>query len=211
MRLNQPVDAIHQIAHLSKNWLAEFQARQVSLNSSPIHTQPTKCTWKPPPSGTFKINFDGTIFLTEKKSSIGVVIRDSRGLVIASCSKVVHQALGVCEVEVMATTWALSFAFDVGVKRAILEGDSMAVILGLREDGMVLVPYGLLLEDVRNLSQHFDELRYSHTMREGNCLAHSLARYVVGIPDFLVWMEDVPSQFYLYFKPIYRVFLNKLL
>ena len=100
----------------------------------------------------------------------------------------------------MAVAWALSFAFDVGVKRAVLEGDSMAVILGLREDGMVLVPYGLLLEDVRNLSQHFDELRYSHTMREGNCLAHSLARYAVGIPDFLVWMEDVPSQFYSVFQ-----------
>ena len=65
---------------------------------------------------------------------------------------------------------------------------------------MVLVPDRLLLEDVRNLSQHFDELRYSHTKREGNCLAHSLARYVVSIPDFLVWMEDVPSQFYYVFQ-----------
>ena len=100
----------------------------------------------------------------------------------------------------MAATWALSFASNVGVKRAMLEGDSMAVILGLREDGMVLVPYGLLLEDVRILSQNFDELRYSHTKREGNNLAHSLARYVVGIPGFLVWMEDVPSQFYYVFQ-----------
>ena len=24
----------------------------------------------------------------------------------------------------------------------------------------------------------------------------SLARYVIDIPDFLVWMEDIPSQFY---------------
>ena len=129
-----------------------------------------------------------------------MVIRDSRGLVIASCSKVVHQALGVCEVEALAAAWALSFAFDVGVKRAMLEGDSMAVISGLRENGLVLVLYGLLLEDVRILSQHFDELRYSHTKREGNCLVHSLARYAVDILDFLVWIEDVPSQFYSVFQ-----------
>ena len=89
----------------------------------------------------------------EKKSGIGVVIRDSRGLVIASCSKVVHQVLGACDVEAMAAMWALSFASDVGVKRAVLEGDSMAVILGLREDGKVLVPYELLLEDTRILSK----------------------------------------------------------
>ena len=197
---NQLADAIHQIAHLSKNWLVEFQARHVSLNSVPIHTQPTRHTWKPPPSGTFKINFDGAIFPMEKKSSIGVVIRDSRGLVIASCSKVVHQVLGACDVEAMAAMWALSFASNVGVKRAVLEGDSMVVILGLREDGKVLVPYRLLLEDARILSEQFDELRYSHTKREGNSLVHSLARYVVGIPDFLVWMEDVPSQFYSVFQ-----------
>ena len=129
-----------------------------------------------------------------------MVIRDSRGLVIASCLKVVHQALGVCEIEAMATMWALSFASNVGVKRVMLEGDSMAVISSLREDGIVLVPYWLLLEDVRNLSQHFDELRYSHTMRKGNRLAYSLARYAVGIQDFLVWMEDVPSQFYSVFQ-----------
>ena len=88
----------------------------------------------------------------EKKSGIGVVLRDSIGLVIASCSKVVHQALGVCEVKAMVATWALSFASDVGVKWVVLEGDSMAVISGLREDGIVLVPFGLLLEDARILS-----------------------------------------------------------
>ena len=130
MQLNQPADAIHQITYLSKNWLVEFQARQVSLNSGPFLTQPMRCTWKPPPSSTFKINFDGVIFPTEKKSGVGVVIRDNRGLVIASCSKVVHQALGVCKAEALAVAWALSFAFDVGVKRAVLEGGSMAVISG---------------------------------------------------------------------------------
>ena len=104
--------------------------------------------------------------------------------------------LGASEVEAMAATWALSFAADVGVNWAVLEGDSLDVITGLRENRMVLVPYGLLLEDARFLSQQFDELRYSHTKREGNSLAHSLARYAVNIPDFLVWMEDVPPQFY---------------
>ena len=136
------------------------------------------------------------IFPKEKKSGIVVVIRDNRGLVIASCSKVVHQVLGVFDIEAMATMWALSFASDVGVRRAVLEGDSMVVITSLREDGKVLVPYGLLLEDAKFLSQQFEELRYSHTKREGNSLAHSLARYAIGIPDFLVWMEDIPSQFY---------------
>ena len=104
MRLNQTADALHQIALLSKKWLAEYQARQISPNPVPIRTQPSSYMWKPSPSGTFKINFDGVIFPAEKKSGIGVVIRDSRGLVIASCSKVVHQVLRAPEVEAMAAT-----------------------------------------------------------------------------------------------------------
>ena len=78
---------------------------------------------------------------------------------------------------------------------AVLEGDSLDVITGLRENRMVLVPYGLLLEDAMFLSQQFDELHYSHTKRKDNSLAHSLARYAINILDFLVWMVDVPSQF----------------
>ena len=120
VRLNQTADAIHQIALLSKNWLADYQSRQICPHPVTMRTQPTRCKWKPPPSGTFKINFDGANFPTEKKSGIGVVITDSRGLVIASCSKVVHQMLGASEVEALAATWALSFASDVGVKRAVL-------------------------------------------------------------------------------------------
>ena len=42
------------------------------------------------------------------------------------------------------------------------------------------------------LSQSFQKLLYSHTKREGNSVAHSLARYANNIPDFLVWVEDVP-------------------
>ena len=71
----------------------------------------------------------------------------------------------------------------------------MSVIKGLMEEERMLVPLGLLIEDAKSLSHSFDELHYSHTKREYNALAHNLARYVVSIPDFLVWMEEVPSQF----------------
>ena len=47
---------------------------------------------------------------------------------------------------------ALSFALEVGVKRAILEGDSLVVIKGLMEEERLLVPLGLLVEDAKNLS-----------------------------------------------------------
>ena len=113
---------------------------------------------------------------------------------IASCSKLVHQELCSNDIEAVAAGWALSFALEVGVKRAVLEGDSLIVIKGLIEEERLLVPLGLLVEDAKNLFQRFDELLYSHIKRECNTLAHSTASYAIGIPNFLVWMEDVPPQ-----------------
>ena len=109
-----------------------------------------------------------------------------------SCSKSVHQELCSDDIEATAAGWALTFALEIRVKKAILEGDSLNVTKGLMEEERLLVPMGLLIEDAKSLSHCFDKLLYSHTKRECNALAHSLARYAIGIPDFLVWMEDVP-------------------
>ena len=67
----------------------------------------------------------------------------------------------------------------------------------LADDNCSLAPFGLLVEEVKILSQHFDQLLYSHTKREGNAVAYSLVKYVIGILDFLTWMiEDVSPQLF---------------
>ncbi|XP_030964536.1 uncharacterized protein LOC115985777 [Quercus lobata] len=155
----------------------------------------TRLHWTPPPSELFKTNFDGAVFPHDKKSGIGVVIQDHQESVIASCSKLVHQELCSEDIEATASAWALSFALEVGVKRAVIKGDSLFVIKGLREEERLLIPLGLLIEEAKQLSQHFEELHYSHVKRDCNVLAHNLARHAAGIPDLLVWMEDIPSHF----------------
>ena len=149
-------------------------------------------SWVPPPANLVKINFDGAVFSKDNFSGVGAVIRDENGLVLGSCTKRLPQAYSAVEVEALAAATALALAKDLGVTWAILEGDSLVVIKALREKEQLLSPTGLLLEDVRMLSQSFQKLLYSHTKREGNSVAHSLARYANNIPDFLVWVEDVP-------------------
>ena len=60
----------------------------------------------------------------------------------------------------------------------------MEVIQALRENDQSLTPMGLLLEDVRMLSQQFEQLLYSHTKRDDNSVAHSLTKYALSILDF---------------------------
>ena len=42
-------------------------------------------------------------------------------------------------------------------------------------------------------ANNFVRLLYSHIKRNGNRVAHSLTRNALYIPNFQVWMEDVPS------------------
>ena len=86
----------------------------------------------------------------------------------------------------MAVAKALEFTSKLGVRRAILKGDSLVVVKALHEDEQSLSPMGLLLEDVRFFSQSFEELLYSRTKREGIVVAHSLTRYTNSISDFSV-------------------------
>ena len=112
-----------------------------------------------------------------------MVVRNSSSQVIASCSQILPQAYGVEEVEALAAAKALLFAKEIGVSRAILEGDSLVLIKALADENISLAHFGLLVDDVKELSLGFSQLRYSHTKRVA---AHSLARYAIDILDFLV-------------------------
>ena len=78
----------------------------------------------------------------------------------------------------------------------------MVVIKAFLDEDGSLAPYGLPVEYAKIHSQGFDQLLCSHVKREGNSVTHNLAKYAINIPDFLVWMEDIPPQLFLYFRLI---------
>lgn len=84
-----------------------------------------------------------------------------------------RQAYSGVEVEALAAAMALSFALDIGISRAVLEGDSWVVIKALMDDDSALASYGLLVDDVKVLSKNFTQLLYPHTKGGGNSVAHS--------------------------------------
>ena len=98
----------------------------------------------------------------------------------------------------MATLKALEFAFNLGFQNAILEGDSLGLIKALKTEDHNLSPLGLLVKDVKLAANNFVSLSYSHIKRNGNIVAHNLAKHAIRIPNFQVWMEDVPSHVVLF-------------
>ena len=104
-----------------------------SVLPQPLPALPqSKVVWKPPPSGIFKLDFDGAVFKSENKSGVGVVIQDCRGHMIASLAQVLPQAYDALEIEVLAAHRALEFGLEVGINEAVLEGDCQAIMHGLK-------------------------------------------------------------------------------
>ena len=92
----------------------------------------------------------------------------------------------------MAIATVLSFATQLGFHRGILEFDSLVLVSALIKNSTYLSTDGLLLDDIRFYASFFNQLLYSHVKREGNKVAHKLAKHALCISNFLVWMEDVP-------------------
>ena len=84
------------------------------------------------------------------------------------CHLYLPQAYHVEEVKAQAAAKALSFARETGVSKAILEGDFLVLIKALVDENNSLASFGLLVDDVKELSQGINQLLYSHTKREGN-------------------------------------------
>ena len=111
--------------------------------------------------------------------------------------KKIPQAYKSEVIEALAALNALSFAFELGFRSTILKGDSLGLTQALKSEERSLSPMGFLLEDVKMFAKNFVRLLYSHIKRNDNGVAYSLAKNALCIPDFQVWMEDVPSHIVL--------------
>ena len=49
--------------------------------------QTRRCKWTPPPAGDFKANFDGAWFDESDEVGIGIMVRNSSGLVLAALAE----------------------------------------------------------------------------------------------------------------------------
>ena len=180
-----------QIAQQAYQSLREYRSAQPR---KPTAATPGQVRWQPPLANLIKINFDGAVFKDEDRAGIGVVVRDSFGLVLASLSHNIPLPHSVVNLETLAACRALEFSLELGFDKAILEGDSLIVMFALGDPSPSLASYGLLVQDAQWLACFFTCISYQHVGRVGNNVAQNLARHARHVTGFSVWMEDVPIQ-----------------
>ena len=98
-------------------WMSQYLAKYLAANDSPRLTslETPIPHWTRPTGLRYKVNVDGAVFKSQKTAGVGVVVRDSNGLVVAALSRKINSPLGALEVEAKAVEAGISFARDIGI------------------------------------------------------------------------------------------------
>ena len=204
LRLGKGSIPLDQVLQQARNKLQEFKSAQTRTGAA--STRHSSSQWQPPPSSVCKINFDSALFMKEQRAGIGVAIQNENGLIMVSSSQQIPLPGTVVEVEALATRKALELALDCGLDRVILEGDCEILMKTLQTASKSLAQFGKIAEDIRVYASMFQDISFSHVLRNCNSVAHSLVRRAILSPHFLVWMEDVPPDI----EPIFQADLRSL-
>ncbi|KAL2939383.1 LINE-1 retrotransposable element ORF2 protein [Bienertia sinuspersici] len=113
----------------------------------------------------------------KKRVGMGAIMRDREGDVMASTCK---QILGEYDVEVaeaLAARHALQVALEIGLTKIILEVDNLKLCQYLKKDKKEPTGFGKIVQDIK----------------EGNKVAHHLAKLSGNFGELRVWIEEVPE------------------
>ena len=80
--------------------------------------------WSPPEAPQYKINYDAATFAEDNNASLGVVIQNNEGRVMASLTQQIPLPATVIEIKALAARRVMEFALEIGHDNIVLEGNN---------------------------------------------------------------------------------------
>ena len=192
LREHQPVWLLHELGDRAKALVMEYE--EVNWLEQSLSIPRPRVRWSPPPADWYKANFDAAFSIESGSTAIGVVFRDQAGQVIAALCQNLGQVQSVDMAEALAARRAVIFARELSLFNIIVEGDCLHVIQALQRPNPCNLLFGHIIDETKRMGQLLRGCRFQHVRREGNSLAHSLAKKAVLTADVEVWVEDLPEE-----------------
>ena len=194
LRANDNPQPSSRVVYSASALLAKFQQGKQGMVRG---NRPSPVCWLPPSGCSVKANFDGAVFGEDQGVGIGVVICNNEGQVLAVLSEKVWMPATVEILEMLAARIAAIFARDLSFSQVCFEGDSELVVKCLQSGMVSNALVGHLVKDFMSIRRHFQSSNVIHVRRQGNNVAHALARDVKFSFTLRVWMEEVPPKIFL--------------
>ncbi|KAF5481094.1 hypothetical protein F2P56_001779 [Juglans regia] len=93
---------------------------------------------------------------------------------------------------IQKTRIVANFGVELGMRRIILEGDSKKVVTEFNLKKHNGSYFGMIISDVQATMTKLEACRVSHVHREGNYIAHNIAKAALYVSDYVVNMEETP-------------------
>ena len=191
LRECQPTWPRQEIGRRAKELVVEFfEIHQQPPN--PVHRAP-RVKWSPPAEGGYKANFDATFFDNSELAVLGVVVRDSSGNIMGALSQKISRPQSMEHAEALVARRAVILVKELMLFQVCFEGDCQRVIQAINAPGACRTLFGHIIEEIRCFSSSLVSCSFIHVRREGNKLAHALARRAVLSVDTDVWVEKLPN------------------
>ncbi|KAI9164976.1 hypothetical protein LWI28_005432 [Acer negundo] len=153
----------------------------------------TDVQWKAPDIGCYKANCSAVGGKDGYKTGIGVVIRNCKGEIMASCAQYIDGSFDGVVAGIMAVYRGVMFSLGYGLRPCIFESDKTNEMNHIVNGGHMLASYGHILEEIEVLNRNNPGTRFRSTSRVANHVALWLAKYGLESADNVFWMEDIPS------------------
>ncbi|XP_021770709.1 uncharacterized protein LOC110734889 [Chenopodium quinoa] len=144
------------------------------------------------PPGVVKINVDVALSM-EGWVGLGAIARDCRGQILFSAVRRVRARWEPIVAKSKAVWFGVKKATDHGFRDVILETDSLLLASKLKRKSFSLAVVDSILEDIISASSILSSIFWSHVKRDGNYMAHHLAR-IVSYGSEQLWEYLVPNE-----------------
>jgi ribonuclease HI len=142
--------------------------------------------------GVLKTNWDAAVDGRGKRIGIGVIVRDHEGGAMATLSETKDYIQDPATAEALAARRAVELSLNLGIRRLILEGDSLPIVQAIQEASGGQHMYELIIEDIKSLLRGITDCKVEFVPREDNGEAHKLAKLAFSMGENRVWREDFP-------------------
>ncbi|KAL4340704.1 hypothetical protein GQ457_08G031900 [Hibiscus cannabinus] len=177
---------------LCHNYVSAFAPPAPSTDVAPSAAALPR--WRPPPTGSVKVNVDGAFLPSSRLGAIGVLAHDSSGAVLGGFARPVPALGPAFAVEASALLAGLEYAIARGSASVLVESDAAVLINKLHRHTLDLSLLGGLLAPSRDLlAASHGRFRVGFAPRSANSAAHTLASWACQYNDVISFTSVCPE------------------
>ena len=119
---------------------------------------------------------DAALFKTQGAAGIGVVARNSEGVVVAWRQKRIQHLICPETAEALAVLEGVRLTGQLGWQKVSIESNCLSIIKAINSTEVCLLAAGHLIDEIKGLSSSFSVISFDHAYRTANFEAHFLAK-----------------------------------